>query len=131
MCPMNAQCIPAKQSDGTKDVKDLTVCTAHCNPVTAAPCGPSTTCFYDFSAVEFDCSTTLNLGENVTCTSSNSCAVGLVCAGQPGAEVCKQWCTPIDKTMTNSDCPADRPYCDPVTVNVTYEGTSYGICDAP
>lgn len=130
-CPTNAQCIPPQQIDGKTDVTDLTVCTAHCDPVTASPCGGNTTCFYDFNAVEFDCSTTLNLAENVTCTASNTCAIGLVCAGQPGAELCKQWCTPIDMNIPNGSCPVARPYCDPVAVNVTYEGTSYGICNPP
>lgn len=128
-CPLHAQCLPAVQSDGVAKVNGLTVCTAHCDPVTAAPCGTNTTCFYDFNAVEFDCSTTLNLGENITCTAANKCAVGLVCAGPAGNKLCKQWCTPIDMANTNSSCPVDRPYCDPVSVNVNYEGTDYGICD--
>jgi hypothetical protein len=130
-CPSSAQCIPATQKDGKTAVKNLTVCTAHCDPVTAAPCGTNTTCFYDSATVEFDCSTTLNLGENQSCWASNVCAIGLVCAGTSGAELCKQWCTPIDATFPNPACPSGRPYCDGLAQMVMYQGKSYGICNGP
>lgn len=130
-CPANAQCLPAQQSDGKTSVTGLMLCTAHCNPTSAAPCGPNITCFYDFGAVEFDCASGPNLSEGVLCDLATDCAKGLVCAGPVVGATCAQWCTPINTTVKNSACPAARPTCHPVTVTVDYEGTKYGICDAP
>jgi hypothetical protein len=130
-CPSNAQCIPAKQSDGVTDINGLKVCTAHCNPTSAAPCGPNITCFYDSKNIDFDCASGSNLIEGVTCVGATACAKGLVCAGTMAMSTCAQWCTPINKVTKNPACPTARPYCDPVTVTVNYEGTDYGICSAP
>ncbi len=131
-CPTNAQCIPAKQSDGMTDVTGLKLCTAHCDPVSAAPCGANITCFYDSKSVYFDCAAGSNLTEGVTCMfGTPACAKDLTCAGSTAKSTCAQWCTPINTTDKNPACPVMRPYCDPLTVNVNYEGTDYGICRAP
>ena len=130
-CPANAQCIPAKQSDGKTKVTGVNVCTAHCNPTSAAPCGPNITCFYDFASVELDCSAGSNLSESAVCGSVIDCAKGLVCAGNGGTSFCSKWCTPINMTVKNPACPAARPYCQPLAATVSYEGTNYGVCGGP
>ena len=128
-CPPNAQCIAAQQSDGKTDIVGLKVCTAHCDPIKATPCGQNLTCFYDFDTVEFDCAAGPNSNEGIPCKLAIDCAKGLVCAGSTGNYTCSQWCTPIGSTK-NAACPAVRPYCRSLATNVTYEGTDYGICRA-
>lgn len=131
-CPTHAQCIPAKQSDGMTDVTGLKVCTAHCDPVSGAPCGATITCFYDSKSVYFDCAAGSNLTEGVKCAlGTPACAKGLACAGSTALSTCVQWCTPIDPAVKNAACPAVRPRCYELAVNISYEGTNYGICDAP
>ena len=128
-CPANAQCIPAKQAvDGTTNIPGLNLCTAHCNPSDPLSCGPNITCFYDFKTVEFDCASGPNTSENSVCVLATDCAKGLVCAGGMAGFTCAQWCTPINTMIKNLSCPGLRPYCDPVTVNVNYDGKDYGIC---
>jgi hypothetical protein len=127
-CPPGGHCIYATQSDGKTIVKGVGICSSHCNPLTAAPCGANATCMFDPTTQDFDCSTTLDLPEGAACTVADDCAKGLTCYGAPGALHCSTWCTPINDTKVNPACPADSPFCTGLAVPVVHDGTSYGIC---
>jgi hypothetical protein len=127
-CPKGAQCISAKQMDGVTDIPGLKVCTAHCDPEAASPCGANVTCEYDLPITEFDCFASNNLMAGVNCTVSAECAAGLVCVKIVNTSQCYPWCHPVDNLKKNLKCPAANAYCDPLQVKATYNGIDYGFC---
>lgn len=106
-------CVSA--TSDTDIIEDAFVCTAHCNPLTVAPCAlTGVTCFWDGELQEFDCAASLGKSVGDECEFANHCAGGLLCF----KEACDEWCT-----IENSQCPfleycAELPYEYDVKVGV-------------
>lgn len=130
-CADGGVCMPALYQGGTKIIPGLQVCTAHCDPESASPCGPGVTCAYNTLTSELDCYVSKNVNEGQPCDAQADCKAGFVCVGSAGNEVCKQWCHPIDSNFPGGGCPIQEPYCDPVNIDVTYNGEQYGVCNPP
>lgn len=127
-CAPNAQCVPAKQKDNKTEIPGLKVCTAHCNPETVAPCGPSVTCEYNLSLSEFDCYASGNLTEGVDCVVAADCEPGLLCVTLNGKTTCEPWCHPPDSMKVNAKCPAGIDVCYPLAQKAVLNGIEYGVC---
>jgi hypothetical protein len=122
------RCIPAVSTlPPPTEIPGLQICTAHCDPETASPCGAGATCVR-VSTSDFDCTTSLGKIEGVGCTFSDECTVGLLCIGTAAVKTCEPWCHPADAGLLNG-CPWMKPYCNPFATAVTYNGTPYGYCD--
>ena len=96
------QCAPALQTDGVTPIPSLKVCAAHCDLVTANPCGPDLNCIYQDKLQEFECSRTKGLLEFTSCNKDSDCAQTLGCnKGQ-----CRAWCTPatLDGATGSDNC---------------------------
>jgi hypothetical protein len=91
-CANGGQCQQAFQTDGTTPILDLKVCAAHCDLVTAKPCGAGLTCVYLDTIQEFDCYHSLGAAEGGFCngTMDSDCAPKLGCFG----DFCTRWCAP-------------------------------------
>ena len=123
-CALGAQCVPALAGGGSP-IAGLKVCTAHCEPLSAAPCVQTfggTNCLL-ISGGEFDCaSTTVAGAEGALCTTARQCAPSLLCVDDGGGFACHPWCEPV-----NALC-GGLGWCSQLTPVVTYEGTEYGAC---
>ncbi len=131
-CPPSAQCMPAiKKGTNNVEIPGLKLCTAHCDPMTGAPCGGDLTCYYDVSAAEFDCTTTTKYVAGAACMYADDCDKGLVCVGPAGMAKCRRWCHPTDDIIPSGFCFSffeGRDYCLGVAVEVQYNGEPYGVC---
>ena len=122
------RCIAAlSTSPPPAEIPGLQLCTAHCDPETAATCGPGTNCVR-VTITDFDCTTSAGKIESVACTFSSECTKGLLCIGTANSKTCQRWCHPADATVFNG-CPNAEPYCNPFATAVTYDGVPYGYCD--
>jgi hypothetical protein len=111
-------------------------CTFNCDPTASAAalngsgCPSGLACLITASMDQVDCacpeqSRTGHEGD--ACTSSATCAPGLICNAQGGAQSCRPICR-CDAvggscTATNTDCPTAGTHCTVVT-----NDTIYGIC---
>ncbi|MBI4705565.1 MAG: hypothetical protein HY744_31105 [Deltaproteobacteria bacterium] len=121
-CAAGAQCYQATTAQ-FKPIKDLKVCTAHCNPMDAASCNNdwgATNCFYLNATLGFDCGATQNKAAGSPCTLSDECAMGLVCAGGK----CWKWCAPTGQDSGCGFC-CDCCGLDP---KIMYNNVEHGIC---
>lgn len=116
-------CVSAR-NEMQKTIPGASVCTAHCDPLTAAQCGGATTCSYDGQIGDFDCysSGSKSLGES--CTGFNGCKPGLVCSSTDG---CLEWCHPAPSS-SSADCPASGPCANFGNLSPMYGGEVYGYC---
>jgi hypothetical protein len=111
-------------------------CTFNCDPTAAAAsvngsgCPSDLACLLTASLDEVDCacaekSRTGHEGD--ACTSSATCAPGLICNAQGGAQSCRPICrcdaVSGSCTATGNDCPTAGTRCTPVS-----NDTIYGIC---
>ncbi len=108
-------------SNGTQDIPGVDVCTAHCDPETAVPCGIGATCAYDDKSLDFDCFASGGTGLNGSCQSSTDCAKSLVCGVSGSVGTCLQWC------KSDGECPGIQ-ICDQFDPAFSYNGTDYGYC---
>jgi len=110
----------------------LLVCTAHCDPVSTAPCDPSvalTSCLYDVTTGEFDCARVDGGLQYDPCIEPDDCGAGMRCTSWPGApaDVCMVWCTPLGNDEcaggggSGKNCVAHSPA-------VFYDGAEHGFC---
>jgi hypothetical protein len=104
------------------------VCTAHCNPETAAPCGAGATCGYDPKVLDFDCFLSGGHKVNDSCKTSSDCSKGLVCGVDQVTMMgsCFLWCTP---TTGFGDCPTPYNFCSSFSPPFNYQGAEYGYCN--
>jgi len=116
-------CVAAHNPAGNTVPGGISVCTANCDPVSAAPCGAGATCTYDALVVGgFDCFSTMGYASGHFCMHLNDCAPGLVCAGTS----CARWCHPAS-TTSSADC--GFAACTAFTnLMPTYGGATYGYC---
>ncbi len=115
----SGHCVAA--SNGAESIPGVSVCTAHCDPETAIPCGSGATCAYDTTALDFDCFVSGGTPLNGSCQTSPDCAKGLVCGISGTTGTCLQWC------KQNGECPA-IDICDMFTPAFIYNGADYGYC---
>jgi hypothetical protein len=129
-CAPGAQCIPAQSATGAV-IPGLKLCTAHCDPVSAAPCGQNLNCIYYPDITEFDCFRSSRLKEDIDCQFSSECDKGLVCVQRTSADrlACRPWCKPATG-MASDACPSNKPFCVPLTTAADYNGVEYGACFA-
>lgn len=123
-CKGGGSCVAA--SAGTAVVPGNYVCTAHCEPISAKPCGAGATCIYDPSVLDFDCFESNQIALSAVCSQPNDCASGLVCGFNQTLmqATCLEWCSPAgDYTCAGS------AYCTDFASPVAYDGTSYGYCN--
>jgi hypothetical protein len=120
-------CIGAVDASDTP-IPGITVCTAHCDPIQASPCGSGATCVYDPDDSQFDCAASAFVPVDMSCEQSSDCGRGLVCAGDASGGLCVPWCEPVNTQPDN----CGGGYCDPLagagTSPITYDGTVYGYC---
>lgn len=130
-CPTGAHCMPVPVDGTAKTIPGLKVCTAHCDPPSASPCGAGTTCYYDDTTSEFDCLRSGNTVAGGSCNFGNECGKGLVCIGSGGTLTCERWCGPANNVFSVGCALADpnKPYCDKFGMMATYNGVVYGVCD--
>ncbi len=113
-------CVPAR-SDVGKTVPGASVCTSHCDPISAIPCGKGATCTYSKNMGEFDCVLSLGYVEGAKCMYLDDCGKGLVCVSTG----CTKWCYPAGST---SD-PGCQNGCGTFTdLTPVFEGETYGFC---
>jgi hypothetical protein len=115
-------CVEALDESGSSPIPGLDVCTANCDPITAAPCGPLVTCSYSTVHGELDCVASKGVLEGGNCSFANDCAPGLVCVGN----ACRRWCTPVGDTLT---CSAGSLCAGFSNLNVMHAGQTYGYCN--
>jgi hypothetical protein len=123
-CSGGGSCVAA--ITGAAVVPGDYVCTANCEPISAAPCGKGATCAYDPEVLGFDCFESGNAGLNDDCAQSDDCGKGLTCGTEQGATQgnCLEWCAPADALS----CPGSN-FCNGFTDPVEYGDTQYGYCD--
>jgi hypothetical protein len=121
----NGHCVGA--SDGTNTIPGISVCTAHCDPETASPCGAGATCAYAEPVLDFDCFSSGEVPVTGACQSSGDCAKGLVCgvSGTTGTGSCLSWCHPAG---SSGDCAAVE-FCNEFSPAFSYDGVDYGYCN--
>lgn len=131
-CPANARCVPVLANDTTTAIPGLDVCTAHCDPTSAMPCGANTTCYYDATINEFDCLESGTAVAGASCNFANDCVKGLVCLGSNGTATCERWCGPADGNVSAACSAADssKPFCVKFGMMPTYNGVVYGVCSS-
>jgi hypothetical protein len=125
-CATANDCLPgfcvAARNASDLTIPGASVCTAHCDPVAATPCGVNATCTYDANVADFDCFLSHNKVDGAACSALNDCAKGLVCAGN----LCSKWCHPAgnlnDPTCTSGICDM---FSD---ILPKYNGDVYGYC---
>lgn len=129
-CPMNAHCLPVPIDGSMTSIPGLKVCTAHCEPSSAAPCGAGTTCYYDDATSEFDCLRSGNTTAGGSCTFADDCGKGLVCLGSPGSATCERWCSPANNlfSLTCGFADSNKSYCMKFGMMATYNNVVYGVC---
>jgi len=120
-------CIPATDGNGT-NIPGIEVCTAHCDPVTASPCGAGASCDYD-PVDGFDCAAAGLSAEYGACVQSTDCGQDLVCVtdGSIGG-TCMYWCAIGDTSpgaCSKTNC---MPLVDPNMNPITYDGATCGYC---
>ncbi len=110
-------------------ITGLKVCTAHCEPITGAPCGDTLNCVYEMGLTEFDCFSSKRFKKGVTCDLSSDCDTGLVCAKRSSEteRTCKVWCAPANG-KANDGCTGIGQVCIPFEASAKYNGVEYGIC---
>jgi hypothetical protein len=130
-CPSGAHCMPVPVDGTAKMIPGLKVCTAHCDPPSASPCGTGTTCYYVDATSEFDCLRSGNTVAGGMCKFADDCGKGLVCLGSGATGTCERWCSPANNIFSVGCALADpnKPYCDKFGMNATYNGVVYGVCD--
>lgn len=130
-CPANAHCMPVPVDGTMTTIPGLKVCTAHCDPPSANPCGTGATCYYEDTTSEFDCLRSGNTVAGGSCKFANDCGKGLVCIGTGGVLTCERWCGPANNVFSVGCALADsnKPYCDKFGMMATYNGVVYGVCD--
>jgi hypothetical protein len=128
-CAAGAQCWSADTLNGV-GIPGLDVCTAHCDPETASPCGANLTCYYDPPRAECDCTATAKLGAGAACSGLADCDKGLVCAGTGGNDTCLYWCHPADNNVSASCFSHLDSFdvCAPIGGIGPYDGSTYGAC---
>jgi hypothetical protein len=120
----SGQCVGA--SSGTKSIPGVNVCTAHCDPESASPCGTGSTCSYDDKVLDFDCFTAGAASVAGSCQSSLDCKKGLVCAvNAMQVGTCYPWC---HAAGTFGDCTGTF-FCNEFTPAFVYDGADYGYCN--
>jgi hypothetical protein len=120
------QCEPALQSNGTTPIPGLNVCAAHCDLVTAMPCGPHLNCVYQSSLQEFECVLSANGAKQSPCTADADCSATLTCGDDGfGTLECLSWCTPPGSHSAQG-CAMGT--CSSLASPVQRGTTSYGIC---
>lgn len=132
-CVAGALCSPAiKKNTQSTEIPGLKLCTSHCDPMSAAPCGVGLTCYYSVSDAEFDCVKSTKLGVGATCNFADDCDKGLVCVGDgAGSSHCQRWCHPVDEFIPSVFCGSffeGTNYCLGVAVQVQYGNSTYGVC---
>ena len=119
-------CIPAVDGNDTP-IPGVKVCTAHCDPVQATPCGTGATCTYDPNDGQFDCAMSGFAPEGMSCQQASDCGRGLGCAVDAANQgSCLAWCEPTD-TFAGI---CGGLYCNSFSnsSSITYDGTTYGYC---
>jgi hypothetical protein len=115
-------CVAALDASGTSPIPGLDVCTADCDPLTAAPCGPQVTCYYDAKHGGLDCIASKGSLEGAVCSFVNDCAPALACIGG----TCRRWCTPVGDMFTCSGGGVCSAFSN---LTVTHAGQTYGYCN--
>jgi len=118
-------CVSARNSS-QQAIPGLTVCTAHCDPEVATPCGAGATCAYDLMALDFDCFVAGNGGEGASCASASECQIGLVCVGNGTTNYCRLWCH--DAGTFGDTCNLSQS-CKGFSTPLVYNGVPYGYCN--
>jgi hypothetical protein len=128
-CDNGGQCIRAIMSMGAP-IPGLKICTSHCEPISAAPCGENVSCVYRRDVTEFDCLGSEKVKEGVGCEFASDCDKGLVCATPSPMNPfnCARWCKPVGTSAPDNNCPFNANFCLAFGVLAEYEGTEYGIC---
>jgi hypothetical protein len=116
-------CEPALQPSSTTPIPGLDVCAAHCDLITAQPCGTGLTCVYNRSSKEFECVASGGAAPTKACNSDADCAPTLGCFDDGlGTFRCFPWCTP-----TGQGC-GGAAFCYSLNPAVQKGSTSYGTC---
>ncbi len=121
-------CVPATDGNGNP-IPGVSICTAHCDPVLATPCGTGATCIDDPPEGDFDCAASGFVPVDGPCGQSSDCGRGLVCAGNTSTDgLCSYWCEPANSNAP--DCYGT--FCNALTDEngnpITYGGATYGYC---
>ncbi len=122
VCPSGSRCVAATGT--TAESVALKVCTANCEPITAAPCDVSTnvTCVNGIDG--FDCAASAGGGYGLECMTSEDCMAGMLCIFQGmGVSLCQAWCTP---TGNNAECMSG--FCSALGPPALHDGVEYGGC---
>ena len=122
------RCEQALMMDGKTAIPDLKVCAAHCDLITASPCGAGLNCVYQDAVMEFECVNSKGVKESDPCTTDADCTAPFGC-NYPLTSThkkCLRWCAPAgmtDFTCTNNFCSAFSP---PIKKSSTVD---YGVCN--
>jgi hypothetical protein len=121
-------CEQADQSDGKTPIPGLKVCAAHCDLVTAMPCGPHVNCVNDDTLHEFECVLSAGGKKHASCTANADCAPTLACIDTSGLGMsgeCLAWCTPPSSFGVQG---CSTGFCNTLQSPVQKGSTSYGVC---
>ena len=122
-------CEPALQPDGKTPIPGLDVCAAHCDLVTAMPCGPGLTCIYQGTPKEFECTVSAGGAKHDPCNVDADCAPKLGCVDTGLGPECVSWCSPATSAGASGSagCTSSQ-FCYSLTPAVSKGSTTYGIC---
>jgi hypothetical protein len=122
-------CEQALQNDGTTPIPGLNVCAAHCNLLSAQPCGPGLNCVFQTNK-DSDCVLSMGATKHASCTVDSDCAQQLACIdlGLGDGPECLPWCTPPSNSGSANAQGCGDGFCYTLTPPVEESSVSYGIC---